>query len=131
MLDPADFKWMSAGGILLDGSGDIALTAPGSLEGLVSIVRTRLKAGPSSWKLYSAGANLLARLGDTVDQELEIVLRRQTLDALRDLLPTSAVDVETMVMPEGSRILVLVYLNQNLIATADLTTQPQFQLRVS
>ena len=77
---PIDLKWMSQGGVLLDG-GDIALCDP--LEGIKDMVRTRLKAALNAWKLYAIGADLEDFIGNAISDELEVSLRRQVVNASR------------------------------------------------
>ena len=72
-----DWRWQSNGGILLDGTGDIALTSDGTPESLLDIVRTRLKTTLNGWKLYRIGADLETFLGELIDPELELSIARQ------------------------------------------------------
>ena len=114
-----DFRWMSNGGLLIDGTGDIACTDPTSLESIISIVRSRVKAAVDGWKLYRIGAGLQDRLGDTVDEEVEISIRRQVIQALTsDFLTAGAVKVETL--PDIDRIHVFVYMQGQLVTTTVL-----------
>ena len=120
-----DFRWMSNGGILLDATGDIACTDSSTLESVVDIVRSRLKAALNGWKLYAIGADLQARVGGIVGAELEVALKRQVYQALSDgFLPRGVYSVETL--SHGSTVRVLVYLKGQLIAQATLSrTNPE------
>lgn len=111
-----DFKWMSAGGLLVDGTGDIACTS-GALESVQDIVRSRLKAALDGWKLYRIGAGLAEFPGNTVAPETEVAIRRQVSQALtRDFLPAGSFQIETL--SDVDVIRVFVYLNKQLIGTA-------------
>lgn len=114
-----DWQWQSNGDLILTG-GDIATTDPTTLASIQDMVRTRMKATLHGWQLYSIGANLLARLGDTVSQELNGVLRRQINQALTNqFLPRGSFNVQT-VQTSSDAITILVYINQSLIASAVL-----------
>lgn len=113
-----DYSWMSQGGLLLDGSGDIAFTANG-METTVAMVRTRLKAAVDGWKQYRIGAGLDQFPGDTSDAEMEITIKRQVLTAISNgFLPTNLFTVQTLRL--GGEIQVYVYLNDQLIAQASV-----------
>lgn len=121
-----DFQWMSQGDILLAG-GDIATTDPTTLASLQDMVRTRLKASLHGWQLYPIGADLQARLGDTINAELNTTLRRQVNRSLTNqFLPNGSFLVKTV--QDGTLITVLVYLNQSLIATATLNPATNTQV---
>lgn len=113
----ADFLWMSRGGCLIDGSGDLALATPdGSLQ---DMILTRLKAAIDGWQLYRIGADLDNLIGRTVDAELELAIRRQVETALtQDFLPRGSFQVKTL--PTGTLIQVFVYINDSLMATAQV-----------
>lgn len=116
-----DYKWGSNGGILLDGNGDIAFTET-SIETVVSMVRTRLKASVNAWKLYSIGAGLESFLGNTSNAEVEIAIQRQIAGALsKNYLPASTFDIRTLRL--GNEIQVYVFIKQELIAQATVTIQ--------
>lgn len=120
-----DWSWMSQGDLILAG-GDVATTDPTTLNSLQDMVRTRLKAALDGWQLYSIGADLQARLGDTIDQELNITLRRQVNQALTNqLLPRGSFNVQS-VLDHGT-ITLFVYINQSLIASATLNPQTGVQ----
>lgn len=120
-----DWSWMSQGDLILAG-GDVATTDPTTLSSLQDMVRTRLKAALDGWQLYSIGADLQARLGDTIDQELNITLRRQVNQALTNqLLPRGSFNVQS-VLDHGT-ITLFVYINQSLIASATLNPQTGVQ----
>lgn len=113
-----DWSWMSQGDLLLSG-GDISTTDPATLASLQDMVRTRLKAALTGWQLYSIGADLQARLGDTIDQELNIILRRQVNNSLTNqFLPRGSFNVQSLT--DNGMITIFVYLNQSLIASAVL-----------
>lgn len=57
-----DLRWTSSGGLLLDGTGNLATTLS-SMEELQTMVATRRKAGPRSWKLYTIGAGFDSVIG--------------------------------------------------------------------
>lgn len=120
-----DWGWQSQGDLLLDGQ-DIATTNPGTLTSLQDMVRTRLKATLNGWQLYSIGADLAARLGDTVDAELNITLRRQVNNSLSNqFLPRGSFTVTSVV--DNSVITIFVYIGQSLIAAATLNPQTGIQ----
>lgn len=113
-----DYRWMSEGGFLLDGQGDIALTT--NLETVVSMVRSRLKAAVDGWKLYRIGAGLDRYPGNTSDAEMEMTLQRQVTSAISSgFLPPSVFKVTTLRF--GGEIQIYVYLNQEIIATASVS----------
>jgi hypothetical protein len=113
-----DWSWQSQGDLLLAG-GDVSTTDPTTLASLQDMVRTRLKAAIDGWQLYSIGADLIARLGDTIDQELNITLRRQVNQSLTNqFLPRGSFSVKSIV--DNGTITVFVYLNQSLLASATL-----------
>lgn len=110
-----DFRWMSNGGVLLDGSGDIAMASP--QESLYDMVRTRLKAALDGWKLYQIGADLERRLGDAITQELEISIRRQCqASLLKEFLLPGQFTITT-VNVGGGHIDVYVHVLSELITT--------------
>lgn len=115
----ADFRWMSAGGILLDGTGDIATTL-NSLEELESMITTRLKAAVNAWKLYSIGAGLDIFPGNPVNSNTELSIQRAVTSALtRQFLPSGSFTVQTLAI--GSSIEIYVYIQQTLITSTTLT----------
>lgn len=117
-----DWRWQSNGDLLLDGTGDIAVTNSSTLESIVDMVRTRLKAAINGWKLYAIGADLDARIGDTMGPELELTLRRQVQQALtKQLLPIGSFQVQTLA--DNGKITIFVYLNNSLIAQTVVNTQ--------
>ena len=116
-----DFRWMSKGGLLLDGDGDIAVTSAATLESIVDLVRTRLKAAYDGWQLYRIGADLEANIGQINTAELEIKVRRQAAGAIGDILPAGAYEVLTL--RRESDLTVLVYLQGTLIAQTTLSLQ--------
>src|ERR1035438_2347078 len=119
-----DFRWQSQGGILLDGSGDIATTDPSTLESTVDVVRSRLKAALNGWKLYAIGADLQARVGDIIAPELEIALQRQVYNALTNsFLPPGSFTAETLSF--GGTLRVLVFISQTLVAQATVSRTSQ------
>jgi len=111
-----DFRWMSQGGLLLDGTGDIAFT-DSNLSDIIQMVRSRLKATTNAWKLYPIGANLESFLGNTSDQEAEVSIRRQVLSSLsRNYLPANVFEVSTL--RTGGTIEVFVFIQKTLVAQA-------------
>src|SRR5665213_375340 len=116
-----DFQWMSQGDLLLSG-GDIATTDPTTLASIQDMVRTRMKASLNGWQLYPIGADLAARLGDTIDAELNITLRRQVNNSLTNqFLPRGSFVVTSL--QDNATIMIFVYINQSLIVSANLNTQ--------
>lgn len=116
-----DLKWMSCGGVVMDGAGDLAFTAS-PLETLQDMVITRLKAAFDGWKLYRIGADLERVIGETVQPEIEMRIKRQVETALtRDFLPTGSFIVKTL--PSGSEISVFVYMQNTLLATYQVQTK--------
>ena len=114
-----DWRWQSAGGILLDGTGDIAFTDGNTNESLADMVRTRLKAALTGWQCYAIGADLETLLGSTMDAELEARIQRQVTTSLSDqFLSRGSFQVQTL--PNGGRMSVLVYISQQLVALAAL-----------
>lgn len=112
-----DWQWMSQGDLLLSG-GDLA-TDPTTLASIQDMVRTRLKAALDGWQLYSIGADLQARIGDTVNAELNITLRRQINQSLTNqFLPRGSFTVQSLT--DNGIINLYVYVNQSLIANATL-----------
>jgi hypothetical protein len=112
-----DFCWQSQGGVMIDGTGDIACTDDSTMDSVVDIVRSRLKAALNGWKLYAIGADLQSAVGQAIDPELELTLQRQVTQSLSDgFLSQSQFQVTTLVT--GSKVLVLVYLDSQLIVQA-------------
>lgn len=110
----SDFRWMSQGGVLLDGTGDLAMGS--AEESLVDMVRTRLKADLHGWKLYAIGADLDRRIGDAMGPELEATVRRQIVAALTNqFLKPNAFDIR--ILSSGRTIDAYVYVDSSLVAT--------------
>jgi hypothetical protein len=81
-----------------------------------------MKSSLNGWQLYPIGADLTARLGDTIDAELNITLRRQVNNALTNqFLPRGSFVVTTL--QDNANIMIFVYINQSLIVSATLNTQ--------
>jgi hypothetical protein len=114
----SDFKWMSNGGVLLDGSGDIAMASP--QESLYDMVRTRLKADLDGWKLYQIGADLERRLGDAVTPELEVTIRRQIQASLQKEFLVSGQFAVTTLDLGGGHMDVYVHVLNELVATVQV-----------
>ena len=117
----SDLRWTSQGGVLMDGTGDIAITLT-SIEELETMVATRLKAAINGWKLYLIGANLDAFIGSSVgiNQNTALAIQRQVIASLTNqLLPAGSFTVQTIVL--GNEIQVLVYLGPSLVATQTVT----------
>lgn len=113
-----DLQWMSVGGCLLDGAGDLALsTSP--LAELQSMTATRLKASFDGWKLYAIGCGFAAELGQVAGPDAELRIQRRAQASLSmDFLPQGAFSVKTLTL--GGAIQVFVYLNNpqsTLLAT--------------
>lgn len=125
-----DYRWMSAGGILLDGSGDIQLTDASIPESLVDMIFTRLKADSNSWRLYRIGANLSYRIGDTVDPELELKIKRQITESLTFDGLLRKEDFQVQTIASGETILAIVYLNEQPVATVSIPTTEGGQVTV-
>ena len=123
---PVDLVWQSLGGLLLDGSGDLASTT-GDTADVQSIGASRLNAATDGWKLYTFGANLQSVLGQTVSQEVETALQRAAVQSLTSdgFLDGGAIDV--VVLGAGSQTLVLVYLHNQLIAQAGIANTQLLQ----
>jgi hypothetical protein len=94
-----DLRWTSHGGLLVDGTGDIAVTTS-AMEELQTMVATRLKAGPRSWKLYPIGAGLDSVIGAStgINQNTELAIQRRCLAATSDLLPAGSLKVQTVTL---------------------------------
>lgn len=121
-----DFRWMDIGGIYLDPAGDIAVTSAATLDSVRDIVQSRLKAALNGWKLYPIGADLEARIGEVADPEFTLSLQRQVTDALSNgFLPTNAFQVQ--VLTYRTRVEVLVYIQNSLVANVTLNTASQAQ----
>jgi hypothetical protein len=114
----ADLRWMSSGGLLLDGTGDIATTLS-PLEELNSMVMTRLKAAVNAWKLYSIGAGLEVFPGNPVNANTELSIQRAVTASLtRQFLPSGSFTVQTLAI--GNSIEVYVYMGRALVANTSL-----------
>lgn len=110
-----DYKWMSSGGLLLDGSGDIAFTNS-PLECVSSMVATRLKAAVNGWRQYKIGCGLEDFVGNSADASTEVDIQRRVLQALStNYLPVGVFNVKTLRL--GGDIQVFVYINNQLIAS--------------
>lgn len=117
-----DLKWMSNGGLLLDGNGDLAVTS--GMETVISMVRTRLKAAVDGYKLYRIGAGLDDFPGSTSDVEAEIAIRRRVMQAISNgYIPTNTFTVTTLRL--GGEIQVYIYLKDQLIASATVNLNSQ------
>lgn len=115
-----DYNWMSEGGILLDGSGDIAFTTS-PINCVSQMVRTRLKAAITGWKQYKIGCGLDDFVGGTSDATAETAIQRRVLQALStNYLPAGVFNVKTLRL--GGVIQVFVYINQQLIASIQVDT---------
>jgi hypothetical protein len=115
-----DFVWQSQGGVLIDGTGDLACTVESTIDSTVDVVRSRLKAALNGWKLYAVGANLQAGVGQAIGPELELTLERQVTQSLSDgFLASSSFQVQTLATT--GKVLVLVYLSGQLIVQAAVT----------
>jgi hypothetical protein len=127
---------MSRGGILLDGTGDIALTDPMGLESIQDMVRTRLKAALNGWKLYSIGADLQNCLGNTAIEELETAMSQQVHQSLtKSFLRAGTFQVETIIEPtvgnSGATATIYVFLNNSLLATVQVQQSVPIDVNVN
>ena len=115
-----DLRWMSKGGLVLDATGDIALTAS-PWECLTAMVATRLKAAIDGWKLYRIGADLANLIGTTVSAELELSIQRQIQASLsQDFLPTGSFTVSTLLVGPQT-VQVFVYVQNQLVASTTVS----------
>lgn len=113
-----DAKWMSKGGMLLDGNGDLAFTED-PVEAIRGVVQSRVKAALNGWKAYQIGADLDRIPGETVSQEAEIKIQRQVQASLtKNFLPAGTFDVKTV--PGVGSISVYVFLNETLLTSAQV-----------
>ena len=116
---PIDFRWSSQGGILMDGTGDIADTS-GTMDSIPDIVRSRLKAALNGWKLYQIGAGLTKALGQANSNEVEVAIQRRGGSTLsNNFLSTGSFTVSTLQL--GDSITIFVYIQNVLIATVTVT----------
>jgi len=111
------------GGVLMDGSGDLALTQTATEE-LSTMAATRVKGSTNAWKLYPGiCANLDSYTGSSVgiNQNTELSIQRSTSASLTNqFLPSGSFTVQTLTL--GDEVQVLVYLGQLLIATTSVVT---------
>jgi len=114
-----DYSWQSNGGILLDPTGDILLTEPTGLECLQDMVITRLKAALNGWQLYNIGADLQRDTGNTADAEIEVTIQRQITQSMTNQFLQSG-DFTVQTLRDGDAITAFVYINNSLIATAQV-----------
>jgi hypothetical protein len=117
----ADLRWQSYGGVLIDGTGDLALTTSAQEE-IETMVATRLKASLNSWKLYSIGAGLDSFEGSPlgINQNTTLAIQRQVNAALTyQLLPAGSFTVSTVVF--GNEVEVLVYIGKSLVASTTVS----------
>jgi hypothetical protein len=115
----ADLRWTSMGGILLDGTGDIATTLS-SFEEMESMISTRLKAAVHAWQLYAIGAGLDQFPGNPVNANTELSVQRAVTSALTNqFLPSGSFTVQTLGV--GNTIEIYVYINQTLITSTTVT----------
>jgi hypothetical protein len=113
-----DLKWMSNGGVLMQ-DGDLALVST-ETEGQIDMIKTRVKADLNGWKLYQIGADLEARLGEVVDAELEIAIKKQIVRSLtKEFLPANAFKVKTLAV--GSTIEIFIFQGDSLAVTASIS----------
>lgn len=110
---------MSQGGMLLDGSGDLATTL-NSLEEMETMVATRLKAAVKAWKLYAIGAGLEVFQGQPINTNTELSIQRSVTSSLtRQFLPSGSFTVQTLAI--GNEVEVYVYINGTLITSTSLS----------
>jgi|AGTN01.2.fsa_nt_gi hypothetical protein len=125
-----DFRWQSAGGILLDGTGDIQVTDAFIPESLVDMVFTILKADSNSWKLYNIGANLSYMIGERVEPETELKIKRLITEALTRAGVLRSGDFQVETIPSEGSILAIVYINQVAVATVTVPRKEGEQITV-
>lgn len=114
-MGQVDFVWQSRGGILLDGTGDIAVTREGTLDSIRDIVRSRLKAALRGFQLYAIGADLQRLVGRTVSAEVETTVVRQIQSALSlNFLPRGTFEVKTLTLNDS--IQAIVFLESTIVA---------------
>lgn len=115
-----DFAWTSNGGVLLDGTGDLAFSSP--TDSLYDMIRTRLKTDLDGWKLYRIGAGLKSLIGQVNDAEVQTeVSRRINASLSNQLLPPGALIVK--IVPLGPIIQAYVYVNQALVSSVSINKQ--------
>jgi hypothetical protein len=108
------------GGIMLDGTGDIATTL-NAREEVCTMAATRLKAAFRGWKLYSIGADLDSFRGSPVgiNQNTELAIQRQAAASLTNqFLPPGSFSIRTVTF--GNEVQVLVYIGQTLAVTTSV-----------
>ena len=115
-----DLAWQSQGGLLLDGTGDLAFTA-NPIQCLKDMVDTRLKAALNGWKLYPGiCAGLDQVIGRTNPAEINITLQRQVYAVLSNgFLPTGSFQIR--VVPAGRTTHLFVFLGKNLLTSYTVT----------
>lgn len=119
---PVDYAWIpGGGGILLDGTGDIAITDPTTHDDIMAIVRSRLAASLNGFQLYSIGADLENVIGTTYPSETGVEIQRQIIQSLSGdgFVSKKALAVQTILV--GTTLQVLVYLNGSLLTQASVS----------
>lgn len=120
MAVPVDYRWSSQGGLLLDGTGDIADTS-GTMDSVLDMVRSRVKAAIDGWKMYRIGAGLRRALGQANSNELEVVVKRRLISALtNNFLKASDFSVTTLVL--GDTMTLYVYVQNALVVSVTAST---------
>jgi hypothetical protein len=115
----ADLRWMSMGGTLLDGNGDLATTL-NSVEELESMVASRVKAAVDGWKLYTIGAGLEVFPGMPVNINTELSIQRAITSSLtRQFLSAGSFTIQTLAV--GNSIEAYIYLNKTLLTSIVVT----------
>jgi len=104
----------------VDGTGDIACTSNGTLDSTIDIVRSRLKAALDGWRLYRIGADLQERVGQFINPELDIAIKRQVYEAMTcdGFLPKNVLQVETLAYDK--KVHVMVFVNGTLAGQAEV-----------
>jgi hypothetical protein len=91
---------MSSGGVLMDGTGDIALTTS-TWQSNIDIMRSRIKATLNGWQLYPIGADLESEIGQAILQEVQTqIQQRVTASLTYQFLPAGAFQVKTRAVGE-------------------------------
>lgn len=114
----ADLRWQSYGGLLVDSTGDIAMTSDttpaGRWEELATMVATRVKAALNSWQLYAIGADLDSLPGKAPPSELELAVKQSITYALsNDFMPSGSFTVNTL--SQGSEITIFIFVQNQLL----------------
>ena len=100
-----DLRWTSQGGVLIDGTGDLAVTLTPQEE-LETMTATRLKAAVDGWKSYAIGAGLEDFKGSSIgiNQNTELAIQRRVTSSLTNqFLPAGSFTVQTRSLPRSAQ----------------------------